>query len=117
MAKTRTSRGGRVIMGLTPRFFRLWDQLPYGVWTTTTGRQVLFTRFYEPLYQREPGGDVTEADPKEWVTVIAEARWFYVASHAERTIQVAETALALWREGRLEEIPTTTIRRGKAPAP
>lgn len=111
--KIRTSRGGKQYGGLTPREFERWDRLPYGCWTTTTGREVLFTRFYEPLYQREPGGPITPADPQEWVKDIALARWFYDSGKEPAVRRAAEAALAAWREGRLEDIPTTTMRDAK----
>ena len=44
---------------------RCW--LPYGIWCCGDGREVLFNRFYEPVWQRSPGGETSRADPYEWV--------------------------------------------------
>ena len=51
-------------------------RLPYGVWTCADGREVIFNRFYTPIWQRLDGV-VLAADPAEWVTWTTQ-RWFYV---------------------------------------
>jgi hypothetical protein len=48
---------------------RMRYALPYGVWTTIEGREVLFNREYQALWQRS-AGDVTRANPREWVVGI-----------------------------------------------
>ena len=53
-----------------------WVYMPYGKWTCADGREVLFNRFYEPLWQRTVDGTITRADPNEWVTWEQEG-WFY----------------------------------------
>ncbi len=51
---------------------------PYGVWTTATGRQVIYDRRYRPVWQRDSAtGPARPADPGEWVAGIVERRWFY----------------------------------------
>lgn len=64
-------------MGCSLPEFRLRNDVPYGVWTCPDGREVLFNRWYEPLWQRGPG-DVppTAADPREWVEFQRQT-WFY----------------------------------------
>lgn len=53
-----------------------WKNLPYGRWTCPNGRQVLFDRRYHPMWQRQPNGSVTPADPAERISFIHE-EWFY----------------------------------------
>ena len=40
--------------------------LPYGKWTCADGREILFNRWYQPLWQKHRGR-VTPADPNEWI--------------------------------------------------
>jgi hypothetical protein len=47
------SRSGREILTRGSDFRRRND-LPYGKWTCPDGREVLFNRFYEPIWQRHP---------------------------------------------------------------
>lgn len=51
--------------------------LPYGIWTCADGREILFNRFYEPIWQRRPGEAIEEADRNEYVAEIRQERWFY----------------------------------------
>jgi hypothetical protein len=50
--------------------------LPYGLWRCGDGRQVLFNRWYQPIFERR-GGEVRAADPTEWIDNIIEETWFY----------------------------------------
>jgi len=50
--------------------------LPYGIWVTRSGREVLFNRCYQPIWQRV-GRVVSPADPKEWVEDIVSRKWFW----------------------------------------
>jgi hypothetical protein len=45
--------------------FHNW--LPYGVWLCDGGREVLFNRYYEPIWERTDGVTTKSADHKEWV--------------------------------------------------
>jgi len=47
------------------REFR-WNELPYGFWQCTDGREVLFNRRYKPIYERQ-SGIATPARRDEWV--------------------------------------------------
>lgn len=89
----RISRGGQRC--LTSRGeFDVMNNLPYGAWTCADGREVLFNRFYEPIWQRSPGAEPTEADPKERVRFIAQ-RWFYT-DHTKAKRPAGKAALAAW---------------------
>jgi hypothetical protein len=96
MPKEYVSRGGKPITASAAKFHRC-DKLPYGKWTTTSGREVLFSRFYEPLYEKVDG-QVKEADPKEWVEAITKQVYFYNgrARAEEGVTELAQAALADW---------------------
>jgi hypothetical protein len=77
--------------------FLRWACLPYGTWLTGEGRQILFNRFYEPIWQRLADGSTEPADPTEWVQSITDRRWFYHDGHNEREKRVmARAALRAW---------------------
>jgi hypothetical protein len=52
------------------------EELPYGIWRCVDGREVLFNRFYRPIWQRYPGQIATLADGDECVPKV-EHRHFY----------------------------------------
>lgn len=61
-----------------PRLFRFTClALPYGRWTTADGREVLFNRGYEPLWERSPNFSARAANPQEWVEPIKKQEFFY----------------------------------------
>jgi hypothetical protein len=52
--------------------------LPYGMWTTKVGEEILFNRKYEPIWSRTPG----KVEPKhfaepEWIKDIAHQDYFF----------------------------------------
>jgi hypothetical protein len=49
---------------------------PYGIWRCADGREVLFNRKYQPIWERLPDGTVRAADPGEWVPFV-DQRWFF----------------------------------------
>jgi hypothetical protein len=49
---------------------------PYGLWTCADGREVLFNRYYRPVYQRYPGQPAQTADPTEWVPHVSQQYFF-----------------------------------------
>lgn len=53
-----------------------WETLPYGMWTCADGREVLFNRHYQPIWQRV-NGTVSPADSTEWVSWTKQ-HWFYL---------------------------------------
>jgi hypothetical protein len=52
------------------------DLVPYGRWVCGDGREVLFNRCYQPIWQRRPGAPAEPANPDEWVPWITQA-WFW----------------------------------------
>ena len=42
-------------------------KVPFGVWRTAGGDEVLFNRFYNPIFQRKPGQPARPANPHQWV--------------------------------------------------
>ena len=52
------------------------SRLPYGMWVDATGRQVLFNRRYQPIWQREPGAKAKTIDPGEHIPYVSQI-WFY----------------------------------------
>lgn len=50
--------------------------LPYGLWTCEDGREVLFNRRYEPIWQRRVGAVAEAADPSERVPWLHQS-WLY----------------------------------------
>jgi hypothetical protein len=89
-------RTGRPVSGPLMKAFR-WAALPYGQWTCEDGREVLFTRRREPLWQRYPGQPATPANPDEWVRGIVARHHFYddqTPESAKRAAGIA--ALAAW---------------------
>jgi crotonobetainyl-CoA:carnitine CoA-transferase CaiB-like acyl-CoA transferase len=84
---------GRVFIASPAKFYR-WTVLPYGCWVCEDGREVLFNRFYEPIWQRR-GGNAEPADCHERVGH-ARQSWFYTDAdeRAKRTKAIA--GLAAW---------------------
>lgn len=48
------------------RVAELQHRLPYGMWTCSDGREVLFNRSYQPIWERYPGKPAKIANP-EWI--------------------------------------------------
>jgi hypothetical protein len=70
--------------------------LPYGKWTCADGREVLFNRFYELIFQRNPGEQPSPADPHEWVRW-TQQEWFYDdATPDRRKTTLGEAILETW---------------------
>jgi hypothetical protein len=89
------SRSGREILTRGSDFRRRND-LPYGKWTCPDGREVLFNRFYEPIWQRHPEQPPLTADPLERVPWEGQ-EWFYDdATPARQKILRGEAVLAEW---------------------
>jgi hypothetical protein len=70
---------------------RMREDLPYGMWRCAGDREVLFNRFYRPIWQRFP---VALADRDEWVRGKVAQRHFYDAEPPWRS---RKTAVALDR--------------------
>ena len=62
-------------MSRPPTVTLRWTVLPYGKWTCADGREVLFNRRYQPIWQRQQS--ITfPADPAERVPFVQQ-EWFY----------------------------------------
>jgi hypothetical protein len=59
----------------------LHNNLPYGRWTCTDGREILFNGFLEPIWGRRPGADATPADPHARVSKIVCTERLYGDAH------------------------------------
>lgn len=90
------SRKGRQVFVSRDEFKRM-NELSYGIWECEDGRQVLFNRFYEPIYERRPGEPARPADPHERIGR-AYQRWFYIDdARSERDkMAAARRALDEW---------------------
>jgi hypothetical protein len=61
----------------SPRSAPMRYRLPYGRWTCSDGREVLFNREYRAIWERYPGPAVARrADIEEWVEY-SEQHWFF----------------------------------------
>ena len=76
-------------------------ELPYGLWTCADGREVLFNRHYQPIYERLNRGKAMPSNRGEWVT-FAHQQWFYTDSSARRrsTIPRLECIVEAFQSGR-----------------
>lgn len=74
-------------------------ELPYGLWTCADGREVLFNRHYQPIWQRHQG-HVMPAMRGEWVKFVSQ-RWFYNDSTCRKasTRQRLNSVLAAFQNG------------------
>jgi hypothetical protein len=57
------------------REFRL--RCPYGLWSCTDGREVIFNRDYWPILERRPGEKAKPANPNEWIWGIRAHDYFF----------------------------------------
>ena len=68
--------------------------LAYGKWTTVSGREVVHTRRYHPIWVRVPGGQWKRANYAEFVRGIDKSEWFYHDGHSEQQkVRLAEKAM------------------------
>jgi hypothetical protein len=54
-----------------------WDHLPYGRWPTESGREILFNRHYQPIWERHADGHPVPANRREWVSDIIKEKTVY----------------------------------------
>jgi hypothetical protein len=88
------------------REFTRRNDYPYGKWTCATGREILFNRFYEPIWQRLPNGDPHQANANEWVPWIRQELLYRAETHTEaESRRIGAAVLASW--GLPEPEPTT----------
>jgi hypothetical protein len=89
-----TSRKGRSVAAGPVDFWRR-NELPYGVWACEDGREVLFNRFYEPIWQRaSPSANPEPADPKE--SAAWKHQWWFYDDSTKRKAEVASAVLVSW---------------------
>jgi hypothetical protein len=95
--KLYVSRNGSKLYTVASDFHRRNDY-PYGKWTCADGREVLFNRFYEPIWHRLPGALFARpADAGEWVKGIEKHDYFYDDTVRDRDkLTRGRTALAAW---------------------
>jgi hypothetical protein len=55
---------------------RMLQLLPYGQWTYADGTEILFNRYYQPIFKRNSAGVVSKCDPDCWIDYDEEA-WFF----------------------------------------
>lgn len=91
--KPRITRGGHQVYS-SPAHFKMMNDLPYGIWTCEDGREVLFNRFYEPIWGCAQGAAPAEANPNEWVPW-QKQEYFYDDSTKTKRAN-ATRALAVW---------------------
>ena len=99
--KEYVSPGGHRLVCRRTEFVR-WSELPYGRSTYEDGREVLFNRFYEAIWQRMPGQPPTPADPREHPGGMG-AVWFYNDGHSEA--QKRNRARAVLAEWKIADVP------------
>jgi hypothetical protein len=93
--KKYVSRKGRETHFRRRIDFLRWNDYPYGKWTCADGREVLFNRWYEPIWQRLPGAVwAREADPQEWVPW-EKQEWFYDDGVRPERLKRKRAAIAL----------------------
>jgi hypothetical protein len=84
----------------SPATLRRWAELPYGLWVCASGREVIFNRYYEPLWQRVDDC-VLPADSDEWVQWKTQG-WFYndadTRNHADLCCRL-DAILAAFKDG------------------
>lgn len=71
-------------------------RLPYGVWTCTDGREVLFDRRYDPIAERSPDAQPALLSPSLRISWLSHS-WFYSDATPERDkARAALKVLADW---------------------
>ena len=77
----------------------LRSRLPYGIWTCPDGREVLFNRDYEPIWERRPGEPARPANRSEKPQQIGPIT-FYTDDKAPwrdaESLQYCEQVLVEW---------------------
>lgn len=72
-------------------------ELPYGIWICADGREVLFNRYYQPIWQRR-GLIASPIDRHEYIAFDSQ-QWFYT-DRDRRCIGDLQSILAAFRGGR-----------------
>lgn len=82
------------------KWYAIRDDYPYGKWTCTNGREVLYNRSYQPIWERYNGGSATQANNNEWIDLIDEDKTIFYYNDStplyKRKI-IGENILKEWR--------------------
>jgi hypothetical protein len=71
--------------------------LPYGMWTTESGREILFNRDYVPIWERRDGGPPIPAEKREWVAgIIKDKTIFFYKDGTPDKARCGLKALRAW---------------------
>ncbi len=65
--KRRDDALRKTLPDLSTQYGRWALSTPYGIWQCAGGREVIFSRSYNPLWERRPGGLARRVDPTEWI--------------------------------------------------
>ncbi len=88
-----------VLEDQTPQPEPMRYRLPYGMWTCSDGREVLFNRDYEPIWERRPGEVARPADRGKQPARVGQ-QMFYSDSTApwrdKESLRRCERVLADW---------------------
>ena len=75
----------------------LYDILPYGMFITADGTEILFDRHYSPMYARDADGDNARRAKKGFVKNVVKQVWFYNDKHSlmnsDKALSRSEKAL------------------------
>ncbi len=58
---------------------RALEALPYGRYIARDGREILFNRAYQPIWEKLPNGEIRRANPHEWIDWVRQA-WLELGS-------------------------------------
>lgn len=82
--------------------------LPYGKWTCTDGKEILFNRDYCPIWYRDKDGFVDTLDPATWIE-FEKQEWFFGDTdppwQSRKTYKKCKSILGSW--GAVEEYTKT----------
>jgi hypothetical protein len=107
--REHTSITGQPFFGTDAEFY-LHNNLPLGRWTCADGREVLFNSFEEPIWQRRPGAEASQADPHARVSRIVMTERIYGPTHRHHEKrEIAKKWLEEFRSG--SRIPRAPDRR------
>src|SRR5262249_19224517 len=84
------------------------DHLPCGMYTTVSGREILFNRYYKPLGERSDGGKPQIANRNEWVPDIIKEKTVHF--YKDRTPDKASPGLEALRDWGIDLTGCKTVK-------
>jgi hypothetical protein len=108
---------GRDARGITRKGYdprrrvdRWFFDVPYGMWTLTDGREVLFNRFYAPIGERDsPTSEARRTNTRAWVKWKRQEHYFndgsFRAAERSATLMKLNSILLAWGLPRLRQPP------------